>query len=72
MDRTETYLGLPMFAHEGSRWAERETLAFKLVKLGVKVPDCHDDNAWMNILPPLVSYSANRRLSDARKLAEES
>ena len=68
LDRTETYLGFPMFVEEGSRWAKRETLAFRLTELGIEAPDCRDNKAWMDILPPLVAYSANRRLSDARNL----
>ena len=68
LEKTESYQGFPMFAEEGSRWAKRETLAFRLTELGIEVPDSRDDEAWMDILPPLVAFSANRRLSDARNL----
>ena len=35
LERTETYLSFPMFAHEGSRWAKRQSLAIKLNALKV-------------------------------------
>ena len=68
LERTASYRGFPMFAEEGPRWAKRETLAIKLIDLGINVPDSRDDEAWMDILPPLVAFSANRKLSDAHNL----
>ena len=71
LERTEAYLALPAFAHEGGRLAQPGSLALKLLALGVNTPNARDDESWLSILPALTAYASVGQLRNARKICSE-